>query len=105
MEEGGVFDGEFVAVLDLDGGPAAMGEEEEVLAGGGDAGMGEAERKEAREWSVIVALKTAMGSSAWPRRSGSSRKRSEERRDFCSTMKTSRKMRRREEVPPGTMIR
>ena len=45
MEEGGVFDGEFVAVLDLDGGPAAMGEEEEVLAGGGDAGMGEAERK------------------------------------------------------------
>ena len=99
MEEGGVFDGEFVAVLDLDGGPAAMGEEEEVLAGGGDAGM------EAREWSVIVALKTAMGSSAWPRRSGSSRKRSEERRDFCSTMKTSRKMRRREEVPPGTMIR
>lgn len=45
MEEGGVLDGELVAVLDLDVGPAAVREEEEVLAGGGDAGVGEAERK------------------------------------------------------------
>ena len=45
MEEGGVLDGELVGVLDLDVGPAAMRKEEEVLSGGGDAGMGEAERR------------------------------------------------------------
>ena len=48
MEEGGVLDGELVAALDGEPGPAAVGEEEEVLPRGGDAGVGEAELVGAR---------------------------------------------------------